>query len=839
MLSGLHPKSSSSFLKAFDSDLTALYSCILEFQARAICYLWKHSITRLFSDAFKQNGWTELLKTVKDTENTIGTYAAIIRDSDIAIRLEKIQTQQERSSEWDRLSNRDVRVKQFLNMLYTSNYRDGKNRNHNRVEGTCEWFTNHPLFHHWNESRKSSLLWVSADPGCGKSVLVKHLVDHILPTTSKRSTCYFFFKDDFTDQKSAANALCAILRQIFLAKPHLVTDSILDKVDIDGNMFLKSFRDLWSTLISVATDRNAGEIVCIIDALDECHDSERSLLIEAVKDFYSLDSDKLALKFLMTSRPYHHIRNEFRELESRLPTIHLSGEAEHEVEEISREIDLVIDSRVDEISTQKALEPAEGTFLKEQLKSQPNRTYLWVTLTLEVVKSTPGFTKGNVHRVITTIPHSVDEAYERILEKSPDFEKARTFLSIVTAAFRPLSIEEMSHFMAIEESHKTEEDLMQDIEPEGRFKETLRDICGLFVVVIDTKIYLLHQTAREFLVRGDISTLSKDPYPCISPHGKYSWKKSLAVPESNKILARKCILYLSLDFVAMDIRRTLSLNYSTHFWFEHFKRANMEDERNTIVLARRLCDPESKPYATWNYNWRILHPTFPKPSDALWTASYLGLDKVVELLLAEGAQVNGNRGETNALWIASQYGHEKVVKLLLDAGAQVDLKDPMKWNKWNQTPLWVASNQGNTAVVELLLHAGAQGDVKETRSGETPLYTAVDHGHAAIVKLLLASGVQVDLKSDRLGATPLMIAACLGNETIVKLLLNAGAQVNVKDYWESTPLHYASESGREAIVKMLLDAGAQVTQKRRPSSIFREGVPWAAHSDPSIVWGEY
>jgi len=43
------------------------------------------------------------------------------------------------------------------------------------------------------------MLWVSADPGCGKSVFAKYLVDSILTITESRIICYFFFKDDFED----------------------------------------------------------------------------------------------------------------------------------------------------------------------------------------------------------------------------------------------------------------------------------------------------------------------------------------------------------------------------------------------------------------------------------------------------------------------------------------------------------------------------------------------------------------------------------------------------------------------------------------------------------------
>jgi hypothetical protein len=266
---------------------------------------------------------------------------------------------------------------------------------------------------------------VFADPGCGESVLAKHMVDHVLLNTSERTTCYFFFKDDFLDQKSAANALCAILRQLFLGKPHLLHDSILTKLETDGNKFIQSFHDLWSTLIRVAADGNAGEIVCILDALDECQDSDRSQLIRAVKNLYVTDSDNFRLKFLLTSRPYDHIRRELRELENSLPTIHLSGEGEVEVEKISREIDLVIKNRVEDIGRKRALEPEELIFLQSELTSVPHRTYLWVSLTLDVIESIPGFTKGNIRRAVRQIPQTVDDAYDRILDKKPGYSKSK------------------------------------------------------------------------------------------------------------------------------------------------------------------------------------------------------------------------------------------------------------------------------------------------------------------------------------------------------------------------------------------------------------------------------
>jgi ankyrin repeat domain-containing protein 50 len=215
------------------------------------------------------------------------------------------------------------------------------------MQGTCEWFVAHDLFQGWQESGSARMLWVSADPGCGKSVLAKYLVDSVLPTTQSR-TRYFFFKDDFEDQRTVVNALCCILCQLFMQNRILLSKAILERFEVNGDTFTSSFGILWNTLLSAAEDKNAGEIVCLLDAIDECED-HGSLLVQSLCKLYRTGRN-FNLKFLLTSRPYSEIRQDFQPLDiPGLPVIHLSGESDVELEKISREIDIFIKVRVHEI----------------------------------------------------------------------------------------------------------------------------------------------------------------------------------------------------------------------------------------------------------------------------------------------------------------------------------------------------------------------------------------------------------------------------------------------------------------------------------------------------------
>jgi GPI inositol-deacylase-like protein len=131
----------------------------------------------------------------------------------------------------------------------------------------------------------------------------------------------------------------------------------------------------------------------------------------------------------------------------------------------------------------------------------PNRTYLWVHLTLDLIESDIDIDKTGIANATSHLPKTVYEAYDRILSKSHDSKKAKRILHIIVAAARPLTLREMALALSIRRNHRSYSDV--DLKPEDRFRESVRDICGLFVTIIDSRIYLLHQTAKEFLVQND------------------------------------------------------------------------------------------------------------------------------------------------------------------------------------------------------------------------------------------------------------------------------------------------------------------------------------------------
>ncbi|KAI9654095.1 MAG: hypothetical protein M1821_006806 [Bathelium mastoideum] len=613
-----------------------------------------------------------------------------------------------------------------LHALYTSDYLSHKGRNSDRVEGTCQWVLQHPHFNSWLHDAKSSLLWISADPGCGKSVLAKSLIEVDLKHHTHSSPPFFFFKDDNEEQKTAAKAIAALLHQLFSDErnAHLI-EHAMPEFQKKSEKIAQSFHTLWNIFIEAATDPTAGEIICVMDALDECEEEGRGLLLEALKNFYSGETrfspHNARLKLLITSRPYLNIERGFAYLIEVTPSTRLEGELE--LEAISKEVDLVIKEKVPELGIRLNLDQSEQLILQDKLLSTQHRTYLWLHLILEDILHDIDLTRTKFEHIVSNIPESVDKAYEAILSRSSNRDRVMKLLGIIIAAARPLSLKELNIALAIEDQHTSYSDL--ELEPERRFKTTMRNLCGLFVHVMDDKVYLIHQTAKEFLLSKEQS--------CIT--SSFKWKSSIQPSWSDFILAKQCMRYLLFSEFNKDwgmnphdpkwgesssryrpsiIEKAHEhgfLDYAATHWTEHFKAAQKYHRiRELIGIGLNLFDIESDRFCNW-YCICLTH--WPGGSSVFLTGSIslrkiflciiFGHIETLRALLEAGVDLSAKteNGDT-ALHIAMQWDDVNIVKSLIEAGAPIEAK-----NNLGRTPLWTVVLNGNTRAVKVLIEAGA------------------------------------------------------------------------------------------------------------------------------------
>jgi hypothetical protein len=231
----------------------------------------------------------------------------------------------------------------------TSTYEERKNNNPHRIPGTCEWVLKSPEYLRWWKAPNNDLLWISADSGCGKSVLAKSLIDEVFKTSDPCvSVVYFFFKDN-DEQNNLAAALCAILHQLFSLKSELLRHA-LPSWDKNHEKIQHEVEDLWRIFLAATCDPASGKIICVFDALDECQSQDQKKLIQNLKEFHTQSQSygkENWLKFLATSRPYDDIQDSFWSVTKSLPHIHLRGEDKND--QIHAEINLVVKLKVSEL----------------------------------------------------------------------------------------------------------------------------------------------------------------------------------------------------------------------------------------------------------------------------------------------------------------------------------------------------------------------------------------------------------------------------------------------------------------------------------------------------------
>ncbi|RKK76829.1 hypothetical protein BFJ71_g16873 [Fusarium oxysporum] len=509
------------------------------------------------------------------------------------IAKEQLQAQNDLAKE--RLSEEKQKCHQLFRLTNSSKdatYEWYKDRVDERVEGTCMWFLKHEHFQRWLKQDSGPLL-VTADPGCGKSVLAKYLIDHGLPRST--TICYFFFKDQ--DQNTARQALCALLHQLFSLKPSLI-EHAMPQFRKDGQGLINSTESLWKILRNAIKDPQAGPVIMVLDALDECAESEFTDLMRNVESQFR--SDQLGygkLKYLLTCRPYDQIVSKFRVLLDAFPNIHIPGEEESET--ISQEVNHVITRRINQLAIEKRFSTQIKSHLEKRLQETTHRTYLWVYLVFDYLeKDDFKKTLKGVESAIATLPRSINEAYEQILNKTNEDPMVRKALSIILAASRPLTISEMNVAVNIDYTSQSIHDL--DLEDDEDFKRRLRSWCGLFVSIHQGSIYFLHQTAREFLL-ADLASPT-------AVSSELHWHHSITTRHAHAVLAELCVLYLNffnsnvspltdIDGEAGNsFDRHAFLDYSAQTWGAHFREADIIDDAAIISFALRICNPDSKSY---------------------------------------------------------------------------------------------------------------------------------------------------------------------------------------------------------------------------------------------------
>lgn len=622
-------------------------------------------------------------------------------------------------------------------------------------------------------------------------------------TNDTHATLYFFCDDKIQEHRDASAIMRGILHQLLSDRPGLLKRHGRRHFKPRGTKAANELLTLWDFFLSVSQDEECPPLVVIIDAIDECEEKSRDRFLSLVVTFYSNLSAPTGtrvnstngnpVRMLITSRPEVSIADSLEMLDE------VRLKAEDETESISKDVVLVTQQRLRD--TLRRFNPPAYLVknITEKLTGRAGHTFLWVALMLQMIERSAAASEEALEEILADLPEELDGIYENILARCQgrNRQKARTVLQIIVSAGRSLTLTELRFAMAVRPGDTAVDDLQPRLEP--NMLRTLQVLCGPFLKITNSTVMLVHQTAKEFLVRAEAVDGIKGT----------SWKHSLDPGDSHLTMSRACVLALTEK---RDISRkdaTPFAWYARDCWVAHLLQCEDKIDGGLVeqVMSLHVAPsiPRERSAATQRLKRELgnlpYYLTRGKyhPDTSLDFASLCGFKRIIERLLEQGEAVNHvDRAGMTPIGYASISGREGAVRLLLERGA-----DPIL-GKHGAVELAVTSRQ--PSVLEILLKSGAP----RSTDGRGEMALAVETGHEALTRFLLDHGVPSDLGLNEVGETPLIFVAKRGNKNLVKALI---AGLHSPDKFGRTALHFAAEHGHEQIVRILMAHGANINRK--------------------------
>ena len=446
------------------------------------------------------------------------------------------------------------------------------------------------------------------------------------------------------------------------------------------------------------------------------------------------------------------------------------------------------------------------------------------------------------------LPKTLDETYERALQDIHDqnWEYAHRLFQCVSAASRPLRVEELAEFLAFDFSTEPIPTFVADWRSEDPVHVVLSTCPSLLSVVGGTGssvIQFAHFSVKEYLTSERLTEANN----MIS-----RFHVSMAL--GHTIVAQACLgvlLHLDGNITRDHVKEFPLAEYAAKHWVDHALFEGVSP--NIQDGMKRLFDPTGHHLFVWvgiydpesrRHRYRDTRAELPSRARAtnLHYATFCGLRDIVKFLIVTHRQdVNApgfDRDETSLI-VASRVGLPEVVRVLLEHGADIESRDTFGWS-----PLEMASTVGHVEVIRVLLAYGIDVNSRDSK-GHTALHAASRTGQTTAARVLLEHSADVNAgrwdnqtplhfawnegvtrvlieyhgntnSRDMANRTPLHRALQLGRaEAVALILLENGSDANSRDSTKSTPLHLASRKGYLNLVRVLIQRGADIHARSR------------------------
>ncbi|KAK6347227.1 hypothetical protein TWF696_007300 [Orbilia brochopaga] len=362
------------------------------------------------------------------------------------------------------------------------------------IEESLSWIFSDRNFRSWlSDSSERPVLWISGDPGKGKTMISIGIIDYLQEKHAISdengmlpAICYFFCQATDDRLNNTVGILKGLLYQLIDGKfGKYLFKYVKEEFEKGGpNCFSgkSSIYALERVLAAIFSDPTLPDVYLIIDALDECEYGLEDLF-DIIQQTASGEEPKI--RWLFTSRNRPDIEERL-EGEDSLHRITL----ENNDSNILNGVRTYIERKVTYLTERKRYSKSLQEELIENLQRQAGNTFLWVHLACKELAKVKGY---QALSRLKQIPAGLNEFYCSMLAHIEKFSEGEDFilcseiLLAVIAARRPLCVSELP-IIAGMPAEMDEQDLERQIRE-----------CGSFLVVQDDYIFLVHQSARDFL----------------------------------------------------------------------------------------------------------------------------------------------------------------------------------------------------------------------------------------------------------------------------------------------------------------------------------------------------
>ncbi|ODM17235.1 hypothetical protein SI65_06910 [Aspergillus cristatus] len=563
-----------------------LYKALLSYQMKSVCSYYQNRGLVFLKDLVQLHDWDGQLHNIREAVTAVlesskeySTQQIVDFHEEETRTLQNIFHDLHHGLEKQAALQKDLQEKneneKCLQDLRLTDPKDDMER----IEGSkgrllpesSTWILYHPSFTDWRHSETTRLLWMRADPGKGKTMLMISIIKELQSIPGSKALSFFFCQATDARLNNATAVLRGLIYKLVHQCPVLIShlhgeyDTAGSKLFEDSNAFIAVSRILHNML----RDPQLNQVYLVVDALDECQSELKQLLGFILE---SLSDPSAQVKWLVSSRHKFDIEKELSHEKSKTE-LNLEKDVEYEV---SHAVKAYIDHKMrgliaqyerayGDIHNHKILAKLQNVEndVAEELHRKADSTFLWVALVFQQIEE-HHYDAYQVLDFVRKTPAGLHDIYEKMMDRIIQQQDSYSFyckevLLIAVNSYRPLRLSEMVTLAAL---------------PELAFPRKVIQLCGLLSLrEEDTVIYFVHQSAKDYLIEHAKPEIISQLFPVGYRKGHQSiFSRSLE--SMSQILRRDIYTLRHPGFCITDVNPLspdplAAIRYGCVYWADH------------------------------------------------------------------------------------------------------------------------------------------------------------------------------------------------------------------------------------------------------------------------------